>query len=214
MTTRMHIAQNLWWRRNLDRSSELFDGIQEVHRSTGFDWGVAFTDFVMGSSDWFSGDVPGAREHYTKSTETFGRLEDLALTAWSLLPLANIAVVSNEFDRAASLLEQSLPMMSSLSDRHGQGAVLMVMGLVAHLRGDEEAAGEALVRAQTHLREGGGGQGLAWPLSNVLVDTHTHDLLIDATRRYYAGLTLPADEWVQMVYADAEAVFAHLNSKR
>jgi tetratricopeptide (TPR) repeat protein len=202
LTARMHIAQNRWWQRDLETAIDRYDGIQAAHQARGFDWGVAFTHFGLGSAAWLMGDVPRAYEHFTKSTEIFGRVEDFALTAWPLLPLANIAVVSKEPDRAAALYEQSLAMMGDLGDRHGLGAVLLGIGLAAHLRGEEQEAEETLVKAQTHLREGGGGQGLSWPLSNVLVDTHTHELFMDATRRYYAGLNLPADEWVRMVYAD------------
>ena len=56
-----------------------------------------------------------------------------------------------------------------------------------------------------NLREGGGGQGLSWPISNVLVDTRTHELLVEATNRYQASLNLPPEEWARMVCADGEA---------
>ena len=46
-----------------------------------------------------------------------------------------------------------------------------------------------------------------------LVETHTHDLLVDATRRYQAGLDLPAAEWTRMVFADGEAWRARSRSK-
>ena len=84
--------------------------------------------------------------------------------------------------------------------------------MAEHLRGETEEAERRLVEAQTNLREGGGGQGLSWPISNVLVDTRTHDLLVEATHRYQSGLDLPANEWTRMVLADGEAWRARAES--
>jgi hypothetical protein len=92
-----------------------------------------------------------------------------------LVNLANIAVVDEKLDRATALYEESLRMMDELGDRHGTAAATLAAGLVAHLRRNAEAAERLLMEGQTHLREGGGGQGLSWPLSNTIVDTHTHE---------------------------------------
>ena len=77
--------------------------------------------------------------------------------------------------------------------------------MAEHYRGEKDESQRLVAEAQAHLREGSGGQGLSWGLSNALVDTRTHDLLLDAMRRYQAGLDLPADEWTRMVFADGEA---------
>ena len=130
---------------------------------------------------------------------------DLALIAWTLLRGANISLESNDLGRAAALYDECLPMMVDLGDRPGVGAVLLGLGMVAHFRGEPAEAQRILVEAQTHLREGGGGQGLSWPISNVLVDTRTHDLLVEATDRYQASLSLPPEEWARMVCADGDA---------
>ena len=95
--------------------------------------------------------------------------------------------------------------MGDIGDRHGMGAVLLGLGMAAHFRDETEAALRLLTEAQTSLREGGGGQGLSWPISNVLVDTHTHDLLVEATHRYENSLNLPPAEWARMVCSDGEA---------
>ncbi|MCI0786376.1 MAG: hypothetical protein J4O09_08690, partial [Chloroflexi bacterium] len=79
------------------------------------------------------------------------------------------------------------------------------LGMAADFWGDTDEAQRLLTDAQTSLREGGGGQGLSWPISNVLVDTRTHDLLVEATHRYQASLNLPPAEWARMVCADGEA---------
>ena len=42
-------------------------------------------------------------------------------------------------------------------------------------------------------------------MSNVLDDTHTHDLLAETTERYENSLNLPLGEWVEMVCSDGEA---------
>jgi len=36
-----------------------------------------------------------------------------------------------------------------------------------------------------------------------LANTHTHDLLLQATRRYESSLNLPPDDWCRMVIAGA-----------
>ena len=146
-----------------------------------------------------------AYEHYNRGLKIFQRLGDFTFIAWTLLPLANISLGSGELDQAKALYEQSLPMMGDIGDRHGVGAVLLGLGMVAQFRGDEGEAERLLTEAQTNLREGGGGQGLSWPLSNVLVDTSTHDLLIEATDRYKQSLNLPLADWARMVLADGEA---------
>ncbi len=99
-------------------------------------------------------------------------------------------------------------MMGEIGDRHGMGAVLLGLGVAAHFREDEAAAERILTEAQTHLREAGGGQGLSWPVSSVLVDTRSHDLLLEATTRYEASLNLPPADWANMVCSDGEAWLA------
>jgi hypothetical protein len=121
-------------------------------------------------------------------------------------------LVSGELDQATALYEQSLRVMGDIADRHGVGAVSLGMGLEAHCRGDTEKARTLLEEAQTKLREGGGGQGISWPMSNVLVDTHTHDLLAETTERYENSLNLPLGEWVEMVCSDGEAWMARAKS--
>ena len=205
MTAQTHEAVLLWFQRDLEASISMFVEIQAVHKFNGFEWGDAFCGTFLGSVAWFAGDLTRAHEHYTRSLEIFRRSGDLTLIAWVLLILANIALESNELDRATELYNQSLPMMGDLRDRHGVGAVLLGLGMAEHFRGEAEAAQRLLTEAQTNLREGGGGQGLSWPISNILVDTGTHDLLVEATLRYQNGLNLPPDEWAQMVCSDGEA---------
>jgi hypothetical protein len=96
-------------------------------------------------------------------------------------------------------------MMGDVGDRLGVGAVLLGLGMAEQSRGQGDEAERHIVEAQTQLREGGGGQGLSWGLSNALIDTRTHDLLVDAAHRYQAGLDLPATDWTQMVLADWKA---------
>ena len=205
MMAQIYIAENLWFQRDLETSRNMFSEMQIAQEAVGFEWGDAFSRYFLGSTAWFTGDMLEAREQYTRSLEIFRRLGDVGLIAWILLPLANIAVALNEPDRATDLYEQSLAMMGDLGDRHGAGAVQLGLGMSAHFRGDAQEAKFLLDNAQTNLREGGGGQGLSWPMSNVLVDTHTHDLLIEAVRRYENGLNLLLEEWVEMVCADGEA---------
>ena len=114
-----------------------------------------------------------------------------------------IALKAGELEQAIELYEQSLLVIGDIGDRHGVAAVSMGLGMAAHFRGECEKVQPLLTEAQTNFREGVGGQGLSWPLSNVLVDTHTHDLLLQATRRYESSLNLPPDDWGRMVIAEA-----------
>ena len=116
-----------------------------------------------------------------------------------------IALKAGELEQAIELYEQSLLVMGDIGDRHGVAAVSMGLGMAVHFRGECEKVQPLLTETQTNFREGVGGQGLSWPLSNVLVDTHTHGLLLQATRRYENSLNLPPDDWGRMVIADGEA---------
>ncbi|MCI0798364.1 MAG: tetratricopeptide repeat protein [Chloroflexi bacterium] len=204
-TAETYDATMLWWQRDFDASSTGFAEAQAVHRSTGFEWGNAFCGWFLGSAAWLMGDMKRAYEHYTQSLALYRRVGDLTFIAWTLLPLANISLGSGDLEQAKALYEQSLPMMADIGDRHGEGAVLLGLGMAADFWGDTDEAQRLLTDAQTSLREGGGGQGLSWPISNVLVDTRTHDLLVEATHRYQASLNLPPAEWARMVCADGEA---------
>ena len=98
--------------------------------------------------------------------------------------------------------------MGKIGDRHGVAAALMGLGMGAHLRGEAEEAERILSDAQTNLREGSGGQGMSWPISNALVDTRTHEKLLEATDRYHASLELSPAAWAQMVCSDGDTWLA------
>ena len=151
----------LWCQRDLEASNRMFAEVQAVQQADGFDWGDAFCGWFLGSAAWIAGDMTRAYEHYNRVLEIFRRLGDLTFIAWTLLPLANFSLESGELDRATGLYDQCLPMMVDLGDRHGVGAVLLGLGLAAHLRGEAGEAQLVLTEAQTNLREGGGGQGLS-----------------------------------------------------
>ena len=213
-TAQNYEAVILWFHRDFESSSRRFTEIQAAMQAHGFEWGEAFCDFNLSSVAWFLGDTARAREHCGRGLEIFRRIGDLALIAWTLLRLANILLESDEVDEATALYEESRSMMVDLGDRHGVGAVLLGLGMAAQLRGETDEAMRLLTEAQTNLREGGGGQGLSWPVSNALVDTRTHDLLVEAVCRYQAGLNLPPDEWARMVLGDGEAWRARTRSSR
>ena len=204
-TAQTYEAVILWWQRDFEASRRRLTEIQTAMRASGFEWGDAFTGWFLGSIAWFAGDVTQSFEHNRRSLEIFRRIGDLALIAWTIIRLANISLESNELDQATVLYDECLPMMGDLGDRHGAGAVLLGLGMAANSRGETNEAQLLLTMAQTNLREGGGGQGLSWPISNVLVDTSTHELLVEATKRYQNSLNLPPDEWARMVVADGEA---------
>jgi len=73
------------------------------------------------------------------------------------------------------------------------------------LRGETAEAQRLLAEAPTNLREGDGGQGLTWAISNVLVDARTRNLLVEATNRYQNGSNLPPDQWTRMACSGGEA---------
>ena len=204
-TAQTYDAVMLWWQRDLEASSRRMAELQEAHQVYGFEWGEAFSDFFLGSVAWLLRDITQAHEHYKRGLEKFRRIGDVGFIAWTLLPLANISLESGDLDQVTALYEDSLSMMRDIGDRHGEGAVLLGLGMAAHFRSETAEAQLLLTKAQTNLREGGGGQGLSWLISNVLVDTHTHDLLVEATNRYQNSLNLPPEEWTRMVCSDGEA---------
>ena len=211
MVAQTHEATIIWYLRDLEASNLRFAEIQVGHQAHGFEWGDALCSWWLGSAACLVGDMSLAHEHYSRCLEMFRRTGDLALTAWTLFPLANISLGLGELDRSIALYDECLSKMGDLGDRHGAGAVLMGLGMTAHIRGDAEAAQRFLAEAQIDLREGGGGQNLSWPISNVMVDTHTREMRIEATRRYQNAVNLPPEEWVRMVLTDGEAWRARAN---
>ena len=209
-TAQTYEAVLLWCQRDLEPSNRMFAEIQAVQQADGFEWGEAFANWYLGSTAWFAGDMEQAYEHHNRGLELFRRVGDLTMIAWTLIPLANIALRSNELYEATALYEQSLPIMVDLGDRHGVGTVMLGLGIAAQFRGETAEAQRLLAEAQTNLREGDGGQGLSWAISNALVDTSTHDLLVEATDRYQNGLNLPPAEWARMVWSDWEAWHARI----
>ena len=145
----------LWYQRDLEASSRRFTEVQAAFQAYRFEWGDAFCGWFLGSASWFAGDITQAFEHNTRSLEIFRRVGDLALIAWTLIRLANIALESNELDQATALYDECLPMMVDIGDRHGAGAVLLGQGVAAHFRGETDEAQGLLIEAQTNLREGG-----------------------------------------------------------
>ena len=130
------------------------------------------------------------------------------MVAWALLRLANISMDTGAHEEAISFYDESMLLMGEIGDLHGLGAARLGLGMAAHIRGEADEAEQILTNAQTNLREGSGGQGISWPISNALVDTRTYDQLIEATNRYQASLYLPPDQWARMVCSDGEAWFA------
>ena len=126
------------------------------------------------------------------------------MIAWTGVRLGNTLLESGRLEEATALYEESIPPMADLGDRLGVGTIQLGLGLAAHFQGDSESASQILGEAQINLREGGGGQELAWAISNALIDTSTQELLIEAADRYKRGLTLPLEDWVEMVCADGE----------
>ena len=155
-TAQTYEAIILWYQRDLEPSRRRFTEIQAAHQSYGFEWGDAFCGWFLGSVAWFAGEMTQAIELNSRSLEIFRRVGDLALIAWTLLRLANIALESNELDQATALYDESLPLMDDLGDRHGAGAVLLGLGMVAHFGGETEKAQRLLVEAQTNLPGGWG----------------------------------------------------------
>ena len=202
----------LWWLRDLEASKKVLAEIQLIHRSNGYEWGDAFCGWFLGSSAWLKGDMAQAVEHYSQSLEIYSRIGDLTFIAWTLLPLANMLLVAGDFDQAKEQYEQSLRTIGDIGDVHGLGAVSMGLGMLAHFRGDAHESGRLLAEAQTKLREGSGGQGLSWPITNALLDTSTPDLLIETTNRYQASLTLTAAERASMVCSDGGAFRARFST--
>ncbi|MEE8159872.1 MAG: adenylate/guanylate cyclase domain-containing protein, partial [Dehalococcoidia bacterium] len=150
-TAQTYDANILWWQRSLDASVGRFTEIQAGHQSNGFKWGDAFCGWFLGSAAWLLGELTRADAHYNRSLEVFRRVGDFTLIAWTLLPLANIALESNELDKATLLYDECLSLMGDTGDRHGAGAALLGLGMGAHFRGEREEAQLLLTEAQTNF---------------------------------------------------------------
>ena len=208
MTADTFEAVILWYQRDFEASTRKFTESQSAQRDVGFEWGDAFCGFFLGSLAWYAGNNKQASEHLSRSLDILRRLGDLTMIAWTLVRLANISLDTGAHEKAISLYDECALLMGEIGDRHGVAAALLGLGMAAHFRGEAEEAEQILIHAQTNLREGSGGQGISWPISNVLVDTRTYPQLVEATNRYIASLELPPAAWAQMVCSDGEAWLA------
>ena len=128
------------------------------------------------------------------------------------MPLGNIVLALGDTELSSKLHEEALAMMTDLGDRHGMGAIMLAMGMSADLRGDTAEAERLLIDAQRHLREGGGGQGVSWPISNSMIINGTEEQLRDAADRYQHSLESPPDQWTKMLFADRDAWLARTST--
>ena len=211
-TAQTNEAVILWYQRDLEGSAARFTELQAAFRANGYDWGDAFCSFFLGSISGFEADLSLAKERYSRSLEMFRKLGDLGLIAWILVPLGNIVLALGDTELSSKLHEEALAMMTDLGDRHGMGAIMLAMGMSADLRGDTAEAERLLIDAQRHLREGGGGQGVSWPISNSMIINGTEEQLRDAADRYQHSLESPPDQWTKMLFADRDAWLARTST--
>ncbi|MBC8281191.1 MAG: hypothetical protein H8E48_10430 [Chloroflexi bacterium] len=206
LTAQAYEAVLMWSKRDLESSNRLFSDVQQTAEAIEFGWLIGFCDFFLGVNAWYLGKMELAVDHYNRSLDLFRSSSDTTMTAWLLSRMANVSLGSKDLAGATTVLEECMSLMEQVGDRHGIGAAFLGLGISAHLSGDADEAQSLLGEAQTHLREGGGGQGLSWPLSNVYINTSTHEAIFEVTERYQASLSLPTDEWAKMVIDDAESL--------
>jgi sigma-54 specific flagellar transcriptional regulator A len=103
---------------------------------------------------------------FEESLQLFTRLGDRVGAGWCRIHLIYLAFWNDDLDRAEQLATQVVQDCSPAGARHPLGQALSSLAYVAHRRGDNEAALEALHDAAALYRD----LEDPWQLANVLVD--------------------------------------------
>jgi len=191
----------MWAGRDLDAAKAQLLGCLTAMQEAQFAWGIAFCSWFLGSIAWLQGDIDQARALYEPALESFKEIGDLILIPWTMLPLANIARDAGDRQAAHSLYSRALPLMNDIDDRLGVVATLIGAGITS----EGDSGHSCILEAQEHLRVAGGGQGVAWALSNMPVNTVDYKDHLAITARYRDSVDLEPEAWLAMVLADVAA---------
>jgi predicted ATPase/class 3 adenylate cyclase/tetratricopeptide (TPR) repeat protein/DNA-binding CsgD family transcriptional regulator len=113
------------------------------------------------------GDMAGAAACYTESQTVQRRAGFSWTNGWLLGHLGRVAMVTGDYERAATLLEESLRILEQYHDRQGASWSYQYLARVMERRGDHERATDLFEEALAAARDVGDRAGMAWSLGNL-----------------------------------------------
>jgi predicted ATPase/DNA-binding SARP family transcriptional activator len=120
----------------IDHATNSFEGFA----ATGWDYGVALADNLLGSLFRLAGDVPAARERLERSLRLRARLGDRRATGVTLGALGLAIAAEGDQAGAHRLLWRALQLFERIEDGFGTVGTLLNLGVVALRAGDLDTA--------------------------------------------------------------------------
>ena len=126
----------------LRRAAELYRQANEWRVKTGDDRGIggAADENNRGLIAQTLGDIPAAREAFTRALQSNLRGGRRTQAAANLINLGNVAALTGSLDSAAALYREALSLYHVEDDRVGEAEVLRNLGLLALRDGDYRTA--------------------------------------------------------------------------
>ena len=135
-----------------------------------------------------TGDRAAAEASFTRSLASARALGERLGSAFSLIELAGLAREDGDYDRAARLYDESLPLVRALGDPAGVGSILIGQGLITWLAGTVTRRRCCSARTQGYFKLA---DDNVWTLIGLPVDTTSLTDLRRAKRRLEERLNRP-----------------------
>ena len=166
-------------------------------------WGMATVRFWQGIVAEALGDDQQATTLFEHSVAFARKAGGHFFLAYFPVNLGSRALYDGDYEQAASLYTEVLPLFRELNDLTGVGGALTGLGTVAWLQGDHEEALRLHKEALYNFRESRQGSSIAFYLSCLAGGVYPPDGLQGLVKRHNECLDLTPEEWSKEVIADA-----------
>ncbi|MEU0725963.1 BTAD domain-containing putative transcriptional regulator [Streptomyces sp. NPDC006140] len=133
---RWFLAHALCGTGDVPQGEALTEASLEGFRALGERWGEAAALADRSVQRLLRGDLAGAREDAGRSTELFGDVGDACGQLWSVYPLASVAEIHGDYERAARLRQAGLDTAETFGLSTQAADLLSGLGRTALLTGD------------------------------------------------------------------------------
>ena len=120
----------------------------ESFAATGWDYGVALADNLLGNLLRLAGDIPAAHRHLDRSLQLRARLGDRRATGVTLGALGLLAAAEDDDTAAQRYLWRALELFERIEDGFGVAGTLLNLGVVSLRAGDLDLATARLPRCK------------------------------------------------------------------
>lgn len=159
-----------------ERARQMAAQARALYESTGDSFGVVDTLLAIGSAATAQGDYEQAQQVKQQTLDLLIELRDEALIATHLGNMANLLIQRGDLTLAAARAEAGLLLGRQTGNREASVQALVMLGYVAHLRGQLTVAERRFAQAAEELGTGGDPRNAAW------IDWHMGQLRLSQGR--------------------------------